>query len=196
MGYFPFFADIKGYKVFVAGGGPVAYRKCGTLLAFGCEITVFAREVSADFANYPEVTVVEDVLDESKLKETLKDYDMVIAATNKRLLNQKISMLCHEIHIPVNVADSVEESSFLFPSVVTRGELTIGINTAGKVPAFSGWLKSRLEEMIVTDMGQLIAELGDLEKKLRLKGISHKDRGKQLRMILDRDLADGKIFRN
>jgi siroheme synthase-like protein len=187
MGYFPFFIDIKDKKVFVAGGGPVAYRKCRTLLAFGCKITVFAKEVSPEFAKYTDISVVEGMLKQEDIRRLVTDFDVVIAATSMRTLNHTIASICQELHIPVNVADSQEESSFLFPAVVTRGDLTIGISTAGKAPALSAWLRAKLEQLIPSEAGQMVERLACYDKQLKEQKVPHRERGTQIKALLDRE---------
>lgn len=54
-------------------------------------------------------------------------------------MNREAARLCKAKGIPVNVADSREESTFLFPALVRRGTLTVGINTGGASPAAARW---------------------------------------------------------
>lgn len=189
MNYFPMFIHMQGKKVFVAGGGPVAYRKCQTLLAFDCEITVFAKEVLPVFHECGRFHVMEGTLKEAELGKLLPRFDMVIAATSIRELNHRIAVICGKNSIPVNVADCGGEGSFLFPAVVKRGNLTIGISTGGTSPALAGWLRKKLDDMLPDSMGAMAEILDDFEKRLRQKGIPHKDRGNIISDILYKSVS-------
>lgn len=185
MEYFPLFVQIQHKKIFVAGGGKVAYRKCRTLLEFGCDITVFAKEVLPSFSMLEGTNIVEGTIDENGLKELLAEYDIVIAATSIREINHKIADICHTLKIPVNVADSKEESTFLFPAVVKRDALVIGISTSGKVPAMSGWLRKRLEQLFAPETGELVQHLHEYEMRLQKEKVKSKDRAKLINRQLE-----------
>lgn len=184
MSCFPIFIDMQGKKVFVAGGGPVAYRKSRTLLAFGCEITVFAKEVLPLFHEEGRFRVLEGTLKETELEGLLLDFDMVIAATSIRELNHKIAKICGRKRIPVNVADCGREGNFLFPAVVARKNVTIGISTGGTSPTLAGWLRKRLDDIVPDNIDRTAELLEEFEKQLKQAGLRHEERGNIIRDIL------------
>ena len=47
--YFPFFIDMTGKKVLVAGAGSIALRRVSALLRFGAVITVVAPQMREEF---------------------------------------------------------------------------------------------------------------------------------------------------
>ena len=67
------------------------------------------------------------------MPEDIEGCAFVIAATDDRELNHRISALCQEKEILVNVVDDKDYCGFLFPSLVKEGKLTVGISTAGPV---------------------------------------------------------------
>ncbi len=60
----------------------------------------------------------------------------VIAATDDRELNRRIFRICEERNILINVVDDKEACSFLFPGLVRKGKLTVGISTFDEILDF------------------------------------------------------------
>jgi len=129
---FPLFVDLNDKTVLVVGGGPVAARKARVLLDYGPRVLVCAPRF------VPE-------LEQLSGAELLEGVSLAVAATDDRALNRTVAQLCRTRSIPVNVADSREESTFLFPAVVRRGRLSVGISTGGASPAAAAHVRRTLE---------------------------------------------------
>ena len=82
---------------------------------------------------------------ESDLTE---DLAFVIAASEDEELNHQISALCQEKRILVNVVDDQPYCQFVFPSLITRGSLSVGICTAGTSPAVGVKLRKQVETLL------------------------------------------------
>lgn len=136
---FPFYQDIEGKRFLIVGGGAVAREKLEKILQFTREITVIAPET-----DITEVPVLRRKFEDSDLDQC----DVCIVATADRAVNAHVAKLCHERHIPVNVVDDRELCSFIFPSFVKRGDLTVSITTAGTSPAYAQTLRKQVEEII------------------------------------------------
>jgi precorrin-2 dehydrogenase/sirohydrochlorin ferrochelatase len=67
-------------------------------------------------------------------KEQLTNIDLAVAATDNRELNQQIKMDCASLKIWCNRVDDPEDSDFIFPSVIRRGDLTLSVCTEGASP--------------------------------------------------------------
>lgn len=50
--------------------------------------------------------------------------------------------------IPVNSATSGEDCDFYFPSVVRRGNLTVGVSTGGRTPALAHLVNQQIQETL------------------------------------------------
>ena len=90
----------------------------------------------------------------------LEQADLVIAATSSRSFNHAISSWCHEHDILVNVIDAPSECSFLFPSVVKKGEISIGINTGARSPIVSKQVRKDIEEAVPDYYAEIADQLG------------------------------------
>ncbi len=97
----------------------------------------------------------------------LERADLVIASTNDREVNHYIAALCKERNIPVNVIDAPKECSFLFPSIVKKGEISIGINTDGHSPIVSKKVRQEIERAVPDYYGEIAAQLGDVKEYVK-----------------------------
>ena len=163
MSYFPFFMQIENADCLIVGGGKVALRKAEKLLPYGPRITVAAPEFTEEFSRFPEIKTLHMPWSES----LAEGRDFVIAATDCREVNREISRVCREKKIPVNVVDDRELCTFLFPSLVKNGELSIGISTGGASPSGAVYVKEKIREAIPDFIGELIEQLDALRPLIR-----------------------------
>ena len=71
-----------------------------------------------------------------------------------------------ERNIPVNVVDRQDKCSFLTPSIVDRGSLTIAIGTEGAAPVLSQGIKAHLEAMLPPSVGALVDKASALRPRV------------------------------
>ena len=133
MGYFPFFVNLTGKICVVIGDGKVAERKAASLRMFDGEVSVYAK------GEWNE--------------QVLSQAFLVVAATDQREVNRQIALFCREKGIFVNVADSKEESTVLFPAVIRQGPVSIGISTGGSSPLVSSEIRRSIEANLPPDIG-------------------------------------------
>ena len=67
----------------------------------------------------------------------------------------------------MNVADRPELCDFRFPSLITKGEVSIGIATNGKAPALSALLREHIESALPNDLEAILDAAADLTAELR-----------------------------
>lgn len=163
MAYFPFFMDISTGEGLIVGGGRVALRKIEKLRPFDAALTVCAPEILPEIEAMPGLTLLRrpfaNCLADGKL--------FVIAATDDNELNSHIAALCRGKNIPVNVVDRREECTFLFPALVKRGELTVGITTSGASPSAAVYWKNRIDELIPSEAGGMLEYLSALRETVK-----------------------------
>ncbi|WKV09269.1 bifunctional precorrin-2 dehydrogenase/sirohydrochlorin ferrochelatase [Thermoanaerobacterium sp. CMT5567-10] len=171
MAYYPIMLNIKNKKCLVIGGGNVAYRKILSLLEFGGTVTAIAPKFIKDIWELSKNSKIE-LIDRKYQKNDVQNYNLVIVATNDKMLNKEISKECIDNNIPVNVVDDKELSTFITPSVIRRGDLTISISTNGKSPLLSRRIREMLENLITDEFGSLISELSSTRDKLKSSSMS------------------------
>lgn len=163
---YPLFADLSGLTVLVVGGGMVAERKVLALLETGADITVGAPRLTSGLAHLVKSGRITQVKDKYT-PVWLDSAWLVIAATNKKLLNQAIARNCRERRLLINVVDDATLSSFHVPAIVRRGLLTVAISSAGQAPALARWVRAQLESVLDDSLTPLVALLDQWRGRIR-----------------------------
>lgn len=158
MGFFPFFIDIKNKKCIIVGGGKVALRKIEKLVPLEPKITVVAPVILHEIKCMKGIEIAQRNFIETDLDEAF----MVIAATDEESVNAYIYEICCQRGILVNTVDDPEKCGFIFPALVNKGSITVGISTSGKSPIMAGYIRKQIEKIIDK---RLLEILGIMEKK-------------------------------
>ena len=152
----------------------MALRKAEKLLPYGPRLTVTAPEIGAELARLPGLTLVRRPF----RPEDVEGMAFVIAASGDAALNRQVAGLCRERGIPVNVVDDKEACSFLFPALVKRGELSVGISTGGSSPTAAIWLKEQIGALLPQGLEDILAWLEEQRPILKARCPEEKDRAR------------------
>ena len=145
MPLFPFFTDIRGADGLIVGGGKHALEKVQRLTPFSPALRVIAPELLPDLEAIPGIEILRRPFRESDLTPPPA---FVVVSTGDQAEDRRIAALCQAQRIPANVVDDQSACSFVFPSLITRGKLTIGISTDGASPAAAVQLKRKVETLL------------------------------------------------
>ena len=168
MRFFPLFVNLSQKEVLVVGGGEVATRKVEKLLPFCGKITVVAPKVTKKLKKLAKEGNIK--LKRRKfLTGDLRNKSLVVVAVNDLNLQRKIFKLCTKRGIPCNTVDFPEYCSFIFPALVVRGDLVIGISTGGKAPALSKEIARLIDNTLPQNTEEILNRLYE-ERKKRKKG--------------------------
>ncbi len=163
MTYFPFFMDLSSLNGLIVGGGNVALRKLQVLLPYGAELTVAAPSMLPEVTQLPGLTRLLCYF----CPALLEGRDYVIAATGDQALNRWIAALCRGRGILVNAVDDRTACSFLFPALVRRGPLSIGISTGGASPTAALYCKERIAQLFPEESRVLLVYLEGLRDRIK-----------------------------
>lgn len=162
--FLPLMLDLAGKEVVIFGGGEVGERKA-SLFCGHAEVTVVSRDFTPRLNQFSEKGKIKLVkvkdLAENEIRQYMKDAFIVIAATNDTLVNESIAQLAGESGKLINRVDTMGD--VIVPSVITRGDIVIGISTLGKSPALSKYIRQRLEGVITPEF----ADMSRLQNELR-----------------------------
>lgn len=187
MSYFPIYMNIKNEdRVLLIGGGKVALQKLTVLIDNQINIHLVAKQVDLSIYEYlsgyeNSETAVELELAEYREELLSDDYSFVIAATNDRELNSRIAAASKERNIPVNVVDDPELSTFIFPSIIKRGDLVIGISSSGKAPAVTQYYKERFAQQLPDNIEEILESVGEYRDHIKNDVRDHKKRAAMIR---------------
>jgi precorrin-2 dehydrogenase/sirohydrochlorin ferrochelatase len=166
---FPIFLKLESLEALIVGGGHVGYEKLSSILknSPSASVTLVARTIQdpiRELANsHPGVKLQERNF---KLWD-LWDKDIVLLATDNRSLHETIRNFARTKRILVNVADTPDLCDFYLGSVVTRGNLKIGVSTNGKSPTISKRMREYLEEAIPEDTNELLENMHKIRDKIK-----------------------------
>lgn len=153
MGYFPFFTDVEKLHGVIIGGGHVALEKMEKLLTFGAKLTVVASDICDGIKRYNNILTL---IEEDYKGDFLEDADYVIAATDDHLLNERIYTDAKARKLMVNAVDQPDICDFIFPSVIQRGRLVVGVSSSGAGPQVAIRLREKIEEIVPDNIEEIL----------------------------------------
>ena len=109
--FFPLFVDLTEKKAVVIGAGKIATRRIKTLLPFVKSLKVIAPEAGEEvlcLAGENELEYVQKAYE----TEDIKEADLVIAATDRREVNEQVYADCKNAGILVNIASCQQKCDF------------------------------------------------------------------------------------
>ena len=168
MNTFPLFFKLDNHKILIVGGGDVALRKADLLRRAGASITIVAPDICDE---------LQALLQDDKHQLIFEHYNktymtgarIIIAGTDDEALNHQIHSDATALNIPVNVVDTPHLCDFIFPAIVDRNPIVIGISSNGKAPVLARLLRARLETLIPQGYGKLAKMAGDFRSEVKTK---------------------------
>jgi siroheme synthase-like protein len=166
---FPIFLKLESLTTLIVGGGNVGLEKLSSILKNSpkARVLLVGREIHTEIkilaAKHPTVQ-----LEERNFRLwDLWSADLVLLATNNRSTNEQILKFAKARGLLVNVADTPELCDFYLGSVVTKGQLKVGISTNGKSPTIAKRFREFLEEAIPEDTDQLLDNMNSIREKVK-----------------------------
>jgi len=166
---FPVFLKLEALETLIVGGGHVGLEKLSAILknSPAARVTLVARTIQDPIKelaiNKPNVKLQERNF---KLWD-LWDKDLVLLATDNRSLHETIRKFARTKRLLVNVADTPDLCDFYLGSVVTRGNLKIGVSTNGKSPTISKRMREYLEEAIPEETNDLLENMHKIRDQIK-----------------------------
>lgn len=190
---FPLFVNLEKRSCLVVGGGRVALRKIKTLMQYTQNIKVIApyvaEEIKAVNVDYSEREFESD--------DILGQF-LVIAATDNRLVNHLVAMLCKDKGIFINSATDADDCDFYFPASIVCDDISIGISTTGKSPVISRLIRQKISEKIPENLGGISDRISEYRNIIKERIPTENRRKATVRiadmLIENSDISDNEIM--
>ncbi len=191
---YPINLDIENKLCLIVGGGDVASRKIDSLLLSKARVRIISPHSCSKVTRLSEQGSVE-WLQRNYKQGDVEGVFLVIAATNKKTVQEQIIKEANERNILLNVVDNPLACSFQVPATVRRGSFLLAISTGGGSPGLAAKIRKKIEleygpeyglyvallakirETIVGDGGTQESHKRVLEKLLQLNILTHIRKG-------------------
>ncbi|RLC30488.1 MAG: bifunctional precorrin-2 dehydrogenase/sirohydrochlorin ferrochelatase [Deltaproteobacteria bacterium] len=187
MGHYPLFLEMADKAALVVGGGAVAERKVRSLLQYGASIRIVSRDLTDGLKDLLETGRI-SFAGETFVENHLEGLTLVFAATDDRQLNHEISIKARERGVLVNAVDQPEDCTFIVPSIVRRGDLTIAVSTSGKSPALAKRVRKQLESQFGKEYAIFLDFLGRLRGRVISLGLSSEENSRIFNGVVNSDV--------
>ncbi len=152
MFYLPLNHNLAGADCLVVGGGTTALRKIEWLVKAKASV----RVVSLEFSD--EIQALGDAVATQVgpfTPETIHNHTrLVIAATNSKLVNEKIYRAATEKNVLINCVDDPAHCTVTFPAIIDREPIIISVSTSASAPALARIVRGWIEEALPTGLGE------------------------------------------
>ncbi|BCU64058.1 siroheme synthase [Acinetobacter bouvetii DSM 14964 = CIP 107468] len=155
MDIFPISLKLQQQPCLIVGGGHIAYRKAVLLAKAGAALHVISPNIDANLLEIVEQSGGQYTKAAYGAGFALRDYRLVIAATDDKAVNQAVFEACEAENVLVNSVDDPPHCRFMVPAIIDRSPLVVSIATNGASPVLSRQIRTQLEASIPHGMGKL-----------------------------------------
>ena len=171
MNLYPVNLNIQGKNCLIIGGGEVATRKAGELIACDAQVRVISPDVSADLQILAEKGLIALHQRQYQMSD-LEDAFLIFAATNDRAVQEAIMVEAANRGILANCADDPAVCSFHVPAKVRRGNFLLTVSTGGGSPALAAKVRRELESEFGVEYQQFVELLAKIRRQIVTDGES------------------------
>lgn len=184
---YPAMLRLVGRRVFVVGGGHVAFHRIEGLLAAGARIRVISPEAVDELRVLAESKKIEWI-EASFSVELLRGAEFVVCATDEPEVNRRAAWAAKALGAFVNMAaPPTDLGDFIIPAVARHEELVFSVSTGGGCPELSRRLLGELQKL-ADACGPLLPKLSSLRKELRERLADHEERRGLWRRLLSEEV--------
>lgn len=177
--------NIKNRKCVVFGAGRVAERRIKKLVRAGAEVTVISEHFTLGIKNIKTVKIVKKKVEPSDLKNYIESYNIILALTSSKELNDAIEREAKRQNKLVNRADKPVD--IIFPAVIEKDGLVISVSTLGSAPAAARLIKEKIKKTLAQEDILLIEFNKFLRERLMECINSQRERQKLIYKIISRE---------
>jgi uroporphyrin-III C-methyltransferase / precorrin-2 dehydrogenase / sirohydrochlorin ferrochelatase len=177
---YPAFLKLRGRRVLVVGGGPVAAGKIAGLLAAGAVVDVVAPDVR------PEIERAGVTIHRRGFEPTDVDGSWYVIAAAPPDVNCRVREAGDARQLFVNAVDDPQHATAYAGSVVRKNDVTIAISTGGRAPAMAGLLREALDAWLPGNLDAWMTAADNVRREWKAQGVPMAERRPQLLQVLNR----------
>jgi uroporphyrin-III C-methyltransferase/precorrin-2 dehydrogenase/sirohydrochlorin ferrochelatase len=162
MRFLPLFFDLGKGPVILVGTGKEALAKLRILKAAGAQVRwyVLARE-DVDDGDAQDV----DLRIGLPAEEDFLGVIALVASAGTEF-DEQLAARARAMNVPVNIVDRPDLSTFIFPSIVDRGDVVVAIGTGGTSPVLARRLREKIEQLLPERIGEFAGLMGRYREPL------------------------------
>ncbi len=166
---FPIFLKLDQLETLIVGGGNVGLEKLSGLLknSPGLRVTVVADRYHPELPQLAKSFSNVRLVERKFRNRDLTGKDLLILATDDKALHERIRILARKRRLIVNVADTPDLCDFYLGSVVTKGNIKIGISTNGKSPTIAKRMREFFEEVLPENTNELLDNMQKIRDRIK-----------------------------
>jgi siroheme synthase-like protein len=165
------YLNLEGKQCVILGGGAVAEGKIAKLLEAGARITLISPEVTP---------FIRDAAQRGELEWHPRKYrpgDLAgaflgVAATNVHSVSLHVFEEAEERGVLLNVVDDTPLCTFIAPSIVKRGAVTLAISTGGASPALARKVRESLAGSPALEWADMAGVLSRARREVKNRGLA------------------------
>lgn len=166
---FPVFLKLGQLETLIVGAGNVGLEKLNAILKSSpdASVTIVAGSVRDEIRALASANRKIKIVERKFRVRDLQHKDVVILATDNKALHERIRVVARKKRMLINVADTPDLCDFYLGSVVTKGNLKIGISTNGKSPTIAKRIREYFEDVFPDDTGRLFDNMQKIREKIK-----------------------------
>ncbi len=188
MKYFPVFLDLNKKAVLITGYGPEAEVKIRQMLSSGAEVKYVSGKAPLKLRNFLRDEGI-CFLNREYRKSDLDDVWLIISVSEDEEFNKKVHSDAESRNIFSNIVDVTGLCNFIFPALITQGDIGIAVSTSGTSPALAQRLKKEISAVVVKEYGILAEIMGR-----KRSNVIHDVKNKKRRAALFRRLVNSDML--
>lgn len=192
MNTLPLFFNLTHQSVLIIGGGDVAKRKADLLHKAGASLTVLSKNFDESFLAFLKMhqhTIIHKSYESDDLHH-LPRPAFIICATDDDVLNRTVHRDAKSLGIAINVVDCPSLCDFIFPAIVDRSPIVVGVSSNGKAPVLARLIRAKIESQLPSNIGKLAKLAGEFRQTVKEKLPTITERRYFWEGVFDRALAD------
>ncbi len=177
----PVMLCVRERRCVIIGGGPVAARRADALVDAGADVHLVAPELDPAIEGLP-ITVHRRTYEPGDLDGAL----LVIVATDRKQINQRVADDARQRGVLVNRTDVPDDGDLVVPAHAHHGPVTLAVHTSGVSAAAASTIRRELSDRLDPDWPTLLEAVAPYRALIQQRFADAEQRRDRLRRLTDK----------